>query len=171
MYEELIEDVLKELSNNYYVDNQYPNYQEYMALAQLTYWKAKSQQICCKLDVTVRLPECIEKVAHDFIRANGYSDDEIPAAYCDGGGCTINVPTQRGTQWSPESLSDVDHEEKMVAASTKSAKSVSASKSVSNYKSDNEDDEKMLLASLHTNHPSVRDSMRPRRLYQQLEVF
>jgi hypothetical protein len=28
----LIEDALKELSDDYYVDNQYPDYQEYMAL-------------------------------------------------------------------------------------------------------------------------------------------
>ncbi len=87
-------------------------------------------------------------------------DDEIPSSIGKEN-ITINVPTQRGTQWSPESLSDVDDEEKMVAASAKSAKSVSASKCVSNYKYDNEEDEKMLLTSLHTNHPSVRDSTRP----------
>ncbi len=134
LYEELIEDALKEISDDYYKDNEYPDYEEYMAIAKIAYWKAKSEQICCKLDNTIQLLECVKTIVHNFIRANGYADDEILAAYCGRGrGCTIDVPTQRCTQLTPESLSD-DNEDGVYTQQLKtvssSAKSVSYNKSI-----------------------------------------
>jgi hypothetical protein len=58
-------------------------------------------------------------------------DDEIPSSIGKEN-ITINVPTQRGTQWSPESLSgdkDDDSKANIVAAQTASAKPASGRES------------------------------------------
>jgi hypothetical protein len=141
LYEELIQDALKECSDDYERDNEYPDYEEYMAIAKVTYWRAKSEQICCQLNDTVRLPDCVEKIAHDYIQINGYADEDIPAHYCGRDGTidtTIDVPTQRGTQSPPESLSgDADDDSKAKLLRSSEAKSVKG-KSLSEVESDGE---------------------------------
>jgi hypothetical protein len=129
LYEELIQDVLKECSDNYEKDNEYPDYEEYTAIAKVAYWRANSEQVCCQLNDTVRLPECVEKIAQDYIAINGYANDAIPAHYCGRDGTidvTIDILTQRGAQSPPESLSnDANDNLKAKLLTMSAAKSVS----------------------------------------------
>jgi hypothetical protein len=62
------------------------------------------EYICYQIDKNVALPPCIKPVAQDFMRTYGCDDDEIPSS-TGRENFTIDVPTQGGTQWSPESLS------------------------------------------------------------------
>jgi hypothetical protein len=73
------------------------------------FWEAMMEQMCCQLDKNVPLPPCVEPATVTFIRTYGCNDDEIPSSI-GRKNFTINVSTQRGTQWSPESLSGNDED-------------------------------------------------------------
>jgi hypothetical protein len=76
------------------------------------FWAARMEQMCCQLDKDVALPPCVLEIAHVFIKTNGCDDDEIPSSV-GRENLTIETPTQRGTQWSDESLSgDEDDDSK-----------------------------------------------------------
>jgi hypothetical protein len=69
---------------------------------------------------------CVEKIVHNFIRANGYANDEIPAVYC-GRDDPIYVPTQRVLRVLRASLfkEDCDLKAKLLKLAAESTKSVS----------------------------------------------
>jgi hypothetical protein len=165
LYEELIQDALKECSDDYEKDNEYPDYEEYMAIAKVAYWRAKSEQVCCQLNNTVRLPDCVEKIAHDYIQINGYADEDIPAHYCGRDGTidvTIDVPTQRGTQSPPESLSDDADDDSKAKLLRSSEAKYAKGKSVSGAESD---DEKTLPLSTTSGSPGTAGTYKsPHRL-------
>ena len=89
------------------------------------------EQMCCQLDKNVILPPCVEPATIKFIRTYGCNDDEIPSSV-GRKDFTIDVPTQRGTQWSPESLSGDDEDDSkanILLTPTASAKCASGCKS------------------------------------------
>jgi exonuclease VII small subunit len=135
LYEEVIEVALKDLFDHFWQEQEYPSYDQYMVAARDAFWGARMEQMCCQLDKDVALPPCVEPVAHLFMSTYGCDDDEIPSSI-GRENFIIDVPTQTGTQWSPESLSGDEEDDSKAAAIILKRQAVASAKCASGRESD-----------------------------------